>query len=102
MVLPAKVFELKGDTDLGSIAQSLEGFREEESYEMSSGETVKLVTEVYDLGLKEDIVSGVFSRDFVSRRYYRHKMVETPITEEAPFWIKPFGKRAFMLSLIHI
>jgi len=99
LVLPAKVFELKGDTDLGSIAQSLKGFREEESYETSSGETVRLITEIYDLNLKEDAVSGVFSKDFVTRRYYRRNVVETPVTEEAPFWIKPFGKRAFMIVL---
>jgi hypothetical protein len=99
MVLPAKMFEIKEEADLGLMARKLKDFYEEEIYQEENGETVKLVTEILDLKLKEDSVAGVFSMDFVRRRYYRRKLVETPVTEEAPFWIKRFKGRTFMIVL---
>ena len=81
------------------MVEKLTDFREEESYQMKSGETANLVTEISDLKLEEDSLGGVFSRDFVSRRYYRRKLVEDLITEEAPFWVKRFKERTFMIVL---
>jgi len=99
LVLPAKIFEIEEEADLGLIVGKLKDFREEEPYQTEKGETVNLVTEILDLKLKEDSVAGVFSMDFVRIRYYRRKPVETFVTEESPFWIKPFGGRAFMIVL---
>lgn len=98
MVLPAKTFEIKGDADLKLMVQRLNEFHEEEPYQ-NNGEEVNLVTEILDLTQEEDLVSGVFSRDFVHRRYYRRKLVEIPVTEEAPFWIRPFKGRIFLMVL---
>lgn len=99
MVLPAKIFEIKDESDIGLIAGKLKDFHEEELYETEKGETIILVTEVLDLKLKGDSLSGVFSKDFVRRRFYRRKLVETPVTEESPFWIKTFkGRRFIMVS----
>jgi hypothetical protein len=97
LVLPAKIFEIKEETDVGLIVGKLKDFREEESYKTEKGETANLVTEVLDLELKGDSVSGVFSKDFVRRRFYKRKLVETPVTEESPFWIKPFKGRNFIM-----
>ncbi len=99
MVLPAKIFEIKEEADLGLMLQKLKDFREEEVYQEGDEETVTLATEILDLKMKEDAVSGVFSMDFIRRRYYRRKLVEAPVTEEAPFWIKRFGERTFMIVL---
>ncbi|MFB0503787.1 MAG: hypothetical protein ACETWE_08135 [Candidatus Bathyarchaeia archaeon] len=99
MVLPAKIFEIKEPADLGLIARKLKNFREEESYQMDSGENIELVTEILDLELDEDSASGVFSQDFMGRRYYKRKVAESPLTEEAPFWIKPFNGRNFAIVL---
>ena len=99
MVLPAKIFEIKEDASTELMVGKLKDFREEELYETGSGETLSLVTEVLDLRLDEDMISGVFSKDFVRRRFYRRKMVEAPVTEEAPFWIRPFGGRVFIIVL---
>ena len=99
MVLPAKIFEIKDESDIGLIVGKLKDFREEELYETEKGETINLATEVLDLKLKGDSLSGVFSKDFVRRRFYRRKLVETPVTEESPFWIKTFkGRRFIMIS----
>ncbi len=97
MVLPAKIFEIKEETSLELVIGKLKDFREEEFYQMENEETVNLVTEILDLQQKEDVVSGVFSKDFMRRRFYKRKLVETPITEEAPFWIKPFKNRVFII-----
>jgi hypothetical protein len=99
MVLPAKIFEIKEKADLGLIVWKLKDFREEESYETEEGERVDLVTEILDLKPEEELVSGIFSRDFVRRRFYKRKLVETPVTEEAPFWIVPSEDRTFMIVL---
>lgn len=81
------------------MVQKLRDFHEEEKYETNDGGEVSLVTEILDLNQDEDLVSGFFSRDFMRRRYYRRRVAETPTTEEAPFWIKPFGGRRFLIVL---
>ena len=55
------------------------------------------MTEILDLKLEGDSISGIFSRDFVGRHMYKREIVEAPATEEAPFWIKPFKERVFMI-----
>ncbi len=99
MVLPVKIFEIKEEASVGSIVGKLKDFREEEPYEMENGETINLVAEVLDLKQERDMISGVFSKDFVRRRFYKRKLFEFPITEESPFWIKPFKERVFMIVL---
>ena len=97
MVLPAKVFEIKEKTNFGLIVQKLKNFREEESYETSEGETMTLVTEILDLDLKQNLISGVFSADFMRGRYYQRRLIENPVTEEATFWITEFNDRTFLI-----
>jgi hypothetical protein len=99
MVLPAKIFEIQEEINLGLTIQKLKDFHEEENYEKSNGETVNLITEILDLSLKENLISGVFSSDFIRARYYRRKLVETPVTEEAPFWVTRFQNRPFLIVL---
>jgi len=97
MVLPAKIFEIKEEADLGLIVGKLKDFREEEPYQTDKGEKMNLVTEILDLKLQENLIAGVFSKDFVRIRFYRRKPVENPVTEEAPFWIKRFKDRLFLI-----
>ena len=97
MVLPAKIFEITEETDLGLLVGKLKDFREEELYQTEKGETVNLTTEILDLQLIEDSITGVFSKDFIRIRFYKRKPVETPVTEEAPFWIKRFKGKLFTI-----
>jgi len=99
LVLPAKIFEIKEDVNMLFAAQKLRSFREEEPYTTVSGETITLISEILDLKLEKDTISGIFSRDFVRSRVYRRKIIETPVTEESPFWIKRFGNRFFLIVL---
>jgi len=99
LVLPVKIFEIKERADIGFIIQKLKDFREEEPYETESDESISLVTEILDLKIEDGTISGVFSKDFVRARFYKRKLVETLVTEEAPFWIRPFGDRLFLIVL---
>ncbi|MEM0049788.1 MAG: hypothetical protein QXW39_04545 [Candidatus Bathyarchaeia archaeon] len=99
LVLPAKVFEIKEEINLFFAAQKLKNFREEEIYKTASGETVTLISEILDLKFGEEMISGIFCRDFIRSRIYRRKIIETPATEESPFWIKKFGNRFFLIVL---
>ncbi len=96
-MLPAKIFEIKEETDLGLLISKLKNFREEEPFETDKGETGSLVTEILDLKLEDASISGVFSKDFLQRRFYRRTLVEAPVTEESHFWIKRFNKRTFVI-----
>ena len=97
MVLPAKIFQIKEEADLGVIAWKLKDFREEEQYKTEKGETIDLVSQILDLKQEKDAITGVFSKDFVQRRFFRRELVEVAITEESPFWIKPFKQRVFII-----
>lgn len=97
MVLPAKIFEIKAKIDYGLIVSKLKDFREEELYETADGKTIDLVGRVLDLQMKGDSASGIFSKDFIQKTFYKRKLVETPITEETPFWIKSSGGRMFAI-----
>jgi hypothetical protein len=97
MVLPAKTFEITEDINFGLMVQKLKDFREEENYKKSDGETVSLVTEILDLTLEENLVSGVFSADFMRSRYFRRQLVEAPVTEEALFWVTRSEGRTFLV-----
>ena len=97
MVLPAKIFEIKEGTNLGLAAQKLKDFHEDESYETADGKTLTLITEILDITLTENLISGIFSADFMRSRYYRRQLVESPVTEEAAFWITRFQNRTFLI-----
>jgi hypothetical protein len=99
MVLPVKLFELKDDVDLNLLTRKLKNFHEVDPYPMNEAETVPLVTEILDLELKEKVLSGVFSKDFIRDRYYRRELVKTIVTEEAPFWIHSNETRTFLMVL---
>ncbi len=99
MVLPAKVFEVKEKADLGLMVWKLKDFREEELYEAEQQKPFNLVTEILDLKSSENSVTGIFSRDFMRKRYYRRNLIEAPVTEEAPFWITEHKERIFVIVL---
>ena len=99
MVLPVKIFEVKGNGDLEYMVQMLRDFHEEEPLETEVEGIRNLVTEVFNVEQTEDSVAGIFSRDFVKGHYFRRKVIESPVTEEAPFWIKHFGGRVFLIVL---
>ncbi|MDI6884052.1 MAG: hypothetical protein QMD00_02770 [Hadesarchaea archaeon] len=98
MVSVAKIFEIKEPLELGLMARKLKDFGEKEPYERE-GKRHELTTEILDLKLERGTLAGIFSKDFVLSRYYKRGLVETLVTEEVPFWIKPFKERTFLIVL---
>lgn len=94
MVLVAKVFEVKEHMDFATMARKLKDFKEEEPYR-----DTKLLTEIIDLKLERDTLFGIFTKDYVWSKFYRGGLVETPVTEEVPFWIKRNKGRVFLVPL---
>jgi hypothetical protein len=99
LVLPVKIFEIKEEVEPIFLAQKLKNLREEESYQVNAGESIDLVTEILDLKMEENLMSGIFSQDFMGSRSYKREVIETPITEEAPFWIRTVNDRTFLFVL---
>jgi hypothetical protein len=97
MVLPAKIFEIKEEANLGLIVQKLKNFHEEETYQTANGENFTLITETLDLTAKANLITGTFSADFMQNRHYRRRIIEAPVTEEATFWITNYNNRTFLI-----
>ena len=66
MVLPIKVFKISRDVHPESLIQELKDFHEGEPYQTEGG-AGELESEILDLRTKNDLISGVFSRDFISK-----------------------------------
>ena len=95
MVAAGKVFRLTEATNLPDIASMLKGFRTEEEY--AEGDyKFTLVTEVMNLTLSANIVTGVYSHDYVLHIFHRGKVVPLPRTVEAMFSFAQQGKRLFL------
>jgi hypothetical protein len=94
MVLPVKVFEVRGIA--GNFVPRLRGFRETEKIE---DEEVELIVEVLDVESNEGEVQGILSKDFLRVRTYRRRTEKTPTTEEAPFWIVPYSEKHYLIVL---
>jgi len=57
------------------------------------------LSEVLELQQDGNSISGIFSRDFITPRQYRRDLVEIPVTEEAPFWIKSFDTKTYLIVM---
>jgi hypothetical protein len=100
LVLPAKIFEFAENAiALPTIHQRLIEYHDEDQYTPVNGETVALVSEVLELQQDKNSISGIFSRDFITPRQYRRDLVEIPVTEEAPFWIKSFDTKTYLIVM---
>jgi len=95
LVAAGKVFRLTEATNLADIASMLKGFRTEEEY--AEGDyKFTLVTEVINLTLSANTVTGVYSHDYVLHIFHRGKVVPLPRTVEAMFSFAQQGKRLFL------
>lgn len=96
MVIPIKIFEIKGEMRPEAMYQKLDGYQDTVPYESDEGPG-ELFTQVIDLEREDEYIKGALSKDFLRERYYHGEMVDTPTTEEAPFWITPYEDRKFLI-----
>lgn len=84
MPTAGKVFVSTEYLPLTDISVGLEGFKVEETFE--EGETeFDLVTEVANLSLVEDVLTGLYSYDYVVHNYHRGRVTASPATKEVLF-----------------
>jgi hypothetical protein len=95
MVLPVKVFEVRSLE--GNPLNKLTGWRELEK--VDGEEDLQLVTEIIELEDEEGLLSGIFAKDFYRERTYKRRVISSPQTEEAPFWILKHGGRTFLIVM---
>ena len=78
------------------IIQKLKNFHEEENYETKEGKTITLATEIINLSLGKSYFRN-FNAVFIQTNSYKRKLVESPVTEEAQYWLTRFGHRNFLI-----
>ncbi len=95
MVLAAKVFIVREQTDLDLLASKLKSFRQEQKTSVEETE-FDLISEVSGLSSSKNILEGTFSFDTVFVIRHRGKPVPVPRTFEAPFSFDLFGKKLYL------
>lgn len=95
MVVAGKVFRLSEPQAIADIDSNLEGHRMEEGFEEGDSK-FSLVTEVTSLLLKNQILRGVYSRDYVIHVFHRGKVVPIPRTVEAVFSFSEYKGTTFL------
>jgi hypothetical protein len=95
MPTAGKVFVSTEYLPLADISAGLEGFREEESFEEEDVE-LELVTEVANLSIAEDVLTGLYSYDYVVHNYHRGKVLPSPATKEVLFAFTELDERTYL------
>jgi len=98
MVLTAKIFEVRAEATIGSIAAKLKELRKEESVKTDDTE-LNLVTDVHDITAGRDHVTGILSRDKVLLIRQRGKIVPIVKTIDAPIDFRRQGDRILLTVL---
>ena len=84
MVVAGKIFRLAEQLPVADVAAKLDDYHTEEAYE-EGDYNFTLVTEVAGLLPKENVLSGVYSHDYVMHVFHRGKTAPLPRTVEALF-----------------
>ena len=84
MVVAGKIFKFEEKLPLADVAVKLDRYRTEETYE-EGDYNFTLVTEVAGLLPKENMLTGIYSHDYVMHVFHRGKTVPLPRTVEALF-----------------
>jgi hypothetical protein len=95
LVLAGKVFLVRENYDLDTLAEKLKAFKIETETSVEEQE-FKLVSETRDLNAGKGVLEGVFSFDTVFVVNHRGKPVPVPRTFEAPFSFNMFNDRMFL------
>ena len=95
MVLAGKVFLVRENYEMDTLAEKLKAFRIETETSVEEQE-FKLVTEIGDLSAGKGTLEGTFSFDTVFVVRHRGKAVPVPRTYEAPFAFNMHKDRLFL------
>jgi hypothetical protein len=95
LVLAGKVFLVRENYEMDTLAEKLKAFKVETETSVEEKE-FKLVSEITDLGVGKGVVEGRFSFDTVFVIPHRGEPVPVPRTYEAPFSFNLVKDRMFL------
>lgn len=95
MVLAAKIFKINEKVEIKNIAQKLSKYHIEEEIE----EGKKLITEIVDVDVAGENLTGTYVKDGVIYVNRRGEKIPTIITLEAPFKINKYNEK-LLLTII--
>ena len=98
MVVAGKVFRLSQPMPIAGIASKLDGYHVEEPYE-EGDYNFALINEVVGLLPKANMLSGVYSSDYVIHVFHRGKSAPLPRTVEAAFSFAEVEDSTFLTVL---
>ncbi|MEM2210578.1 MAG: hypothetical protein QXW83_01325 [Nitrososphaerales archaeon] len=84
MVLAAKVFIIREDIDLETIATKLKNYKNVDFFEQN-GKKIELITEITDLNMVAESLKGLFSQDQILNIFHHGEIIPIPKTIVAPF-----------------
>ncbi|MCD6446261.1 hypothetical protein J7L49_05705 [Candidatus Bathyarchaeota archaeon] len=84
MVVPGKIFRLAKPLSIAELASRLEGYKVEEPYEEGDYKFT-LVSEIVGILLKDEMLRGIYSHDYIIHVFHRGKVMPMPRTVEAVF-----------------
>ncbi|MEM3708665.1 MAG: hypothetical protein QXF43_03360, partial [Nitrososphaerales archaeon] len=93
-----KVFVVKEEIDIDTIASKLKDFKTEEIQKFDDRE-LKLITEISDMKMVINALEGKYSQDQVIMIYHRGEKVPTVKTIEAPFILSNYNDKIFLTIL---
>ena len=98
MPTAGKVFTSTEFKSLADIATSMEGYRVEETYE-EDDISIDLVTEIVNVSIKDEMLTGLYSYDYVVHNYHRGKLIPAPVTKEVLFSFTILEDRVFLTAV---
>jgi hypothetical protein len=98
LVLAAKIFTVRGESDLDTITSKLKDYKMEEEFEYKDNK-ITLLTEVKDLRIETKSIQGIFSQDQISSIYHRGHIIPIPMTIEAPILFIQYKEKIMLIVL---
>lgn len=98
MPTAGKVFVSTEYLPLADISVGLEGFRVEETYKEGDLE-FNLITEIANLSLMEETLTGLYSYDYMVHNYHRGRITASPATKEVLFAFTDLDGRIYLTAV---
>ena len=94
MPTAGKVFTSIEFKSLADVAVTLEGYRVEETFEEEEAK-FDLITEIANVSIEDELLTGLYSYDYIVHNFHRGKLVPTPATKEVLFSFTELDGRSF-------
>jgi len=95
MPTAGKVFTSIEFKSLADVAVTLEGYRVEETFEEEEAK-FDLITEIANVSIEDELLTGLYSYDYIVHNFHRGKLVPTPATKEVLFSFTELDGRTFI------